>query len=64
MANGKAEEVPVSSVSLSGAHEILVLGTAHVSERSVEEVRRAIEERRPDIVAVELCPSRYRALLG
>lgn len=64
MANGKAEDVPVSSVSLSGAHEILVLGTAHVSERSVEEVRRAIEERRPDIVAVELCPSRYRALLG
>lgn len=45
-------------------HEVTILGTAHVSEKSVQEVIRAIEESRPDIVAVELCPARYRALTG
>lgn len=45
-------------------HEIIILGTAHVSEKSVQEVTKAIEESRPDIVAVELCPARYRALTG
>ncbi|MFB3765024.1 MAG: TraB/GumN family protein [Methanotrichaceae archaeon] len=45
-------------------HEVIILGTAHVSERSVQEVTKAIEESRPDIVAVELCPARYRTLTG
>jgi len=45
-------------------HEVTIIGTAHVSEKSVAEVTRAIEERRPDIVAVELCQGRYRALTG
>ncbi len=44
--------------------EIVIVGTAHVSEKSVQEVTRAIEDLRPDIVAVELCNSRYRALTG
>jgi len=42
--------------------EIRLVGTAHVSARSVEEVRKAIEEWHPDIVAVELDLSRYHAL--
>ena len=40
------------------AHEIIIIGTAHVSEKSVQEVVGAIEEKKPDIVAVELCPAR------
>ena len=44
--------------------EIVIVGTAHVSEKSVQDVRRAIEEIRPDVVAVELCQGRYRALTG
>lgn len=44
--------------------EIVIVGTAHVSEKSVEEVSQAIEDLHPDIVAVELCNSRYRALTG
>lgn len=44
--------------------EIVIVGTAHVSEKSVQEVTRAIEELHPDVVAVELCNSRYRALTG
>jgi pheromone shutdown-related protein TraB len=48
----------------SESHEIIIVGTAHVSEKSVQEVISKIEEMRPDIVAVELCPARYRALIG
>ena len=39
-----------------------LLGTAHVATASVEAVRENISEWGPDIVAVELCKSRYDAL--
>tara|TARA_B100000927_G_scaffold68342_1_gene53975 strand:+ start:522 stop:1682 length:1161 start_codon:yes stop_codon:yes gene_type:complete len=39
-----------------------ILGTAHISSESVELVRSQIEEWGPDVVAVELCPSRMSAL--
>tara|TARA_B100000003_G_scaffold35226_1_gene29373 strand:- start:4728 stop:5888 length:1161 start_codon:yes stop_codon:yes gene_type:complete len=39
-----------------------ILGTAHVSSESVELVRSQIEEWEPDLIAVELCPSRMAAL--
>ena len=39
-----------------------ILGTAHVSSESVELVRNQIEEWKPELVAVELCPSRMAAL--
>lgn len=41
---------------------ILLVGTAHVSQESVEEVKEAIDEFQPDVVAVELCERRYTAL--
>lgn len=42
--------------------EIRLVGTAHVSQKSVDEVRSAIEDLHPDIVAVELDRPRYAAL--
>ncbi len=39
-----------------------IIGTAHVSQKSVEEVARVIREVRPDTVCVELDPMRYEAL--
>ena len=39
-----------------------LLGTAHVATSSVEAVIENIENWKPDIVAVELCESRYKAL--
>jgi pheromone shutdown-related protein TraB len=42
--------------------EIRIVGTAHVSQKSVDEVRAAIEEFRPDVVAIELDPARFQAL--
>lgn len=42
--------------------EIRLVGTAHVSQKSVEEVRSAIEEFQPDIVGVELDQGRFVSL--
>jgi pheromone shutdown-related protein TraB len=42
--------------------EIRIIGTAHVSQNSVDEVTAAIDEYAPDVVAIELDPSRYAAL--
>lgn len=42
---------------------IYIVGTAHVSQKSVEEVAQVIEELRPDTVCVELDQSRYEALI-
>ena len=50
------EPEPVREPSLK------IIGTAHVSEKSVEEVKRAILETRPDVVAVELDMNRYHNL--
>ncbi|MFC4408085.1 TraB/GumN family protein [Haloarchaeobius iranensis] len=47
-----------------GEGSVSVLGTAHVSERSVEEVRETIAEEQPDVVAVELDEDRYRQMRG
>jgi len=44
--------------------EIILIGTGHILEKSVKEVGEVIEREHPDIVAVELCEGRYRALKG
>jgi len=41
-----------------------VLGTAHVSQASVDEVRETIDREDPDVVAVELDDGRYRQMKG
>ncbi len=46
-----------------GATRVTLLGTAHVSKASADQVRRLLETEPFDAVAVELCPSRYQALL-
>ena len=54
-------EHPVQRVS-AGGREIVILGTAHVSRGSVEEVRRLIADEKPDRVCVELDEGRYTAM--
>jgi pheromone shutdown-related protein TraB len=44
--------------------EVVLVGTSHVSEKSVEEVENAIEEEEPDVVAVELDEKRYKSVKG
>ena len=46
-----------------GNRDIYLLGTAHVSKQSVEDVRLVSESVRPDTVCVELCASRYEVLM-
>jgi pheromone shutdown-related protein TraB len=50
--------MPIETVQLEGK-EVIIVGTAHVSKASVEETRQAIEEHRPDVIAIELCQNRY-----
>ena len=40
--------------------QIILVGTAHVSKKSAEEVKELIELEQPDTVCVELCESRYQ----
>ena len=42
--------------------DIILIGTAHISEDSVKEVKEAIKKYKPDIVAVELCAKRHEAI--
>lgn len=42
--------------------EIIIIGTAHISSDSVEEVRQALEELKPDVVAIELDDERYKSM--
>ena len=42
--------------------EIILIGTAHVSKKSADEVKEVIEQERPDTVCVELCQARYQSM--
>ncbi|MCL7413491.1 MAG: TraB/GumN family protein [ANME-2 cluster archaeon] len=50
------------AISDNPAENIIIVGTAHVSDKSVTEVEETIEREQPDVVAIELCPARYKAL--
>lgn len=43
--------------------EYILIGTAHVSRQSVEQVKEVIERERPDSVCVELDEQRYQAIM-
>lgn len=45
-----------------GDRDIYLIGTAHVSQKSVVEVKRVIRELRPDTVCVELDRTRFEAI--
>jgi pheromone shutdown-related protein TraB len=49
---------------LSIPGKIIIVGTAHVSEKSIAEVNEVIEREKPDIVAVELDKARFQAIKG
>jgi pheromone shutdown-related protein TraB len=42
--------------------EVILIGTAHVSQQSADLVKQTIEEEKPDTVCVELCQSRYESI--
>ncbi len=50
--------MPIETLQLEDK-KITIVGTAHVSKASVEEVRSTLRAEAPDAVAVELCRSRF-----
>jgi len=57
-----ASEEPRINVRL-GDSELTLLGTAHISRASADKVHELLQGGDYDAVAVELCPSRHRALM-
>ncbi len=51
----------IEKISYRGK-EILLLGTAHISKRSAQEVKEAIEQEKPDVVGIELDAKRFAQL--
>jgi pheromone shutdown-related protein TraB len=45
-----------------GGRQITLIGTAHISKESINEVREAIQKEKPDVVCVELDKGRYDAM--
>jgi len=60
------ERKPLMSENISrlelGGRQFIILGTAHVSRESVDEVQRVITEEKPDRVCVEIDASRYSSM--
>lgn len=55
------QEEPILDLQFGGKH-LTLLGTAHVSQASVDKVRELLGLDRFDAVAVELCASRYKII--
>lgn len=62
MPESTAVPAPTRSVRV-GDTDVTLLGTAHVSRQSAEDVRRALAGNDYDAVAVELCHPRYQHLM-
>ncbi|MBI2665899.1 TraB/GumN family protein [Candidatus Woesearchaeota archaeon] len=43
---------------------IEIIGTSHIAKESIEEIKRAINERNPQVIAIELDTSRAAALMS
>ncbi|WP_432407878.1 TraB/GumN family protein [Wukongibacter sp. M2B1] len=56
MSKGNVHEIDIDD------RKIILVGTAHVSKHSVDEVKEIIEREQPDTVCVELCKSRYDSI--
>ena len=60
----RSDQLPDAVTLLEhGGRKLYVVGTAHVSKESVEDVARTLEMVQPDEVAVELCASRHQTLM-
>ena len=56
------ENQTITRINLDGK-ELILIGTAHVSKHSAEQVKEVIEAERPDSVCVELDEQRYQSIV-
>ncbi len=54
---------PIKTLEIDG-QKITILGTAHISQASADKVKELIATGEFDAVAIELCPSRHRAIVN
>ena len=55
------QEENITRIQLDGK-ELILIGTAHVSKLSAEQVKRVIDEEQPDSVCIELDAQRYQSV--
>jgi pheromone shutdown-related protein TraB len=55
-------EENITRIDLDGK-EIILIGTAHVSKLSVEQVKEVIDREKPDSVCIELDDQRYKSIM-
>ncbi|SFE43094.1 TraB/GumN family protein [Alteribacillus iranensis] len=56
------EEENITRLTIDGK-EFILIGTAHVSRQSVDEVKQVIESEQPDAVCIELDEQRFQAMM-
>ena len=61
--NSNENPEPLATIEV-GKNCVTLLGTAHVSRASADKVKELLETGNFDAVAVELCPSRYHAIVN
>ncbi|MCP3925240.1 MAG: TraB/GumN family protein [Desulfobacterales bacterium] len=59
---GNSEENEMIHRYSQGDREIIIVGTAHVSQESTDLVSEIIDQEFPDTVCIELCESRYQSI--
>ena len=55
-------EENITRIHLDGK-ELILIGTAHVSRQSAEQVKEVIERERPDSVCIELDEQRFQSVM-
>lgn len=43
---------------------LTIIGTSHIAQQSINEIRNAVDKFKPDIIAIELDKRRYKALIS
>lgn len=43
---------------------IILIGTSHIAQQSIQQIEQAVIEKKPDIIALELDPQRFQAILS
>ncbi len=61
--DNRENEENITRLQHSGK-ELILIGTAHVSKRSAEQVKEVIKHEQPDAVCVELDQQRYQAIMA
>ncbi len=59
--NDPRDKSAFTKINVNGK-EICIVGTAHISKESVADVEKAVQDKDPDTICVELCEPRYKSI--